>query len=74
MHAGDLHAMSVIPGKATLVGTVRTFRPEVQDMVERRLNELCSAVALGLHKLQLAGKGVLTARILGKRSEHRFIR
>ena len=47
MQAGDLHAMSVIPGKATLVGTVRTFRPEVQDMVERRLSELCSAVALG---------------------------
>jgi amidohydrolase len=47
MQAGDLHAMSVIPGKATLVGTVRTFKPEVQDLVERRLNELCSAVALG---------------------------
>jgi amidohydrolase len=47
MQAGDLHAMSVIPGKATLVGTVRTFRPEVQQTVERRLNELCSAVALG---------------------------
>jgi len=47
MHAGDLHAMSVIPGKATLVGTVRTFQPEVQTLVERRLNELCNAVALG---------------------------
>ena len=47
MQAGDLHAMSVIPGKATLVGTVRTFRAEVQDLVERRLSELCSAVALG---------------------------
>jgi amidohydrolase len=47
MQAGDLHAMSVIPGKATLVGTVRTFRAEVQDMVEKRLGELCSAVALG---------------------------
>jgi len=47
MHAGDPGAMSVVPGKATLVGTVRTFSPEVQDMVERRLNELCSAVALG---------------------------
>jgi hippurate hydrolase len=46
LQAGDLHAMSVIPGKATLVGTVRTFRPEVQDMVEKRLNDLCSAVAL----------------------------
>jgi amidohydrolase len=47
MQAGDVHAMSVIPGKATLVGTVRTFSAEVQDLVERRLTELCSAVALG---------------------------
>ncbi|HEX7888088.1 MAG TPA: M20 aminoacylase family protein [Ramlibacter sp.] len=47
MQAGDLHAMSVIPGKATLVGTVRTFSSDVQDLIERRLNELCSAVALG---------------------------
>jgi amidohydrolase len=48
IQAGDLHAMSVIPGKATIVGTIRTFDPEVQAMVERRLAELCSAVALGL--------------------------
>ncbi len=47
LQAGDLHAMSVVPGKAILVGTVRTFLPEVQDLVERRLSELCSAVALG---------------------------
>ncbi|HSV54060.1 MAG TPA: M20 aminoacylase family protein [Burkholderiaceae bacterium] len=47
MQAGDLGAMSVVPGKATLVGTVRTFDPEVQNMVERRLHELCGAVALG---------------------------
>jgi amidohydrolase len=47
MQAGDLGAMSVVPGKATLVGTVRTFSPDVQDMVERRLSELCSAIALG---------------------------
>jgi hippurate hydrolase len=47
MHAGDPGAMSVVPGNATLVGTVRTFNPQVQDMVERRLHELCSAVALG---------------------------
>jgi metal-dependent amidase/aminoacylase/carboxypeptidase family protein len=37
----------VIPGNATLVGTVRTFSPVVQALVERRLNELCSAVAQG---------------------------
>ena len=47
MQAGDLGAMSVVPGKATLVGTVRTFSADVQDMVERRLQELCSAIALG---------------------------
>ena len=48
VQAGDLHAMSVIPGKATIVGTVRTFNPEVQALIERRLGELCSAVALGM--------------------------
>ena len=47
MQAGDLGAMSVIAGSATLVGTVRTFSTAVQDLIERRLNELCSAVALG---------------------------
>ena len=48
MQAGDPGAMSVIPDKATLVGTVRTFQPEVQALIERRLAELCSAIALGL--------------------------
>jgi len=48
MHAGDLGAMSVIPGKATIVGTVRTFNPDVQALIERRLGELCSAIALGM--------------------------
>ncbi|MBA2965370.1 MULTISPECIES: M20 aminoacylase family protein [Ramlibacter] len=47
LQAGDVHAMSVIPGKALLVGTVRTFTSEVQELVERRLTELCSAIALG---------------------------
>jgi len=47
MQAGDLGAFSVIPGKATLVGTVRTFHPDVQDLIERRLSELCSGIALG---------------------------
>ena len=45
MQAGDLGAMSVVPGSATLVGTVRTFNPVVQDLLERRLHELCSSVA-----------------------------
>jgi len=47
VQAGDLGAMSVVPETATLVGTVRTFKPEVQDLVERRLKELCASVAQG---------------------------
>ncbi len=47
MQAGDMGAFSVVPGRASLVGTVRTFSPDVQNMVERRLSELCGAVALG---------------------------
>jgi hippurate hydrolase len=47
IHAGDVHAMSVIPGHATIVGTIRTFKTEVQALVERRLSEIASAVALG---------------------------
>jgi len=47
VQAGDLGAMSVIPGSATLVGTVRTFSAKVQQHVEQRLSELCRAVASG---------------------------
>ncbi len=47
MQAGDMAAMSVVPATARLVGTVRTFNTSVQTMVEQRLRELCSAVALG---------------------------
>ncbi|WP_213953069.1 M20 aminoacylase family protein [Variovorax sp. dw_954] len=47
VQAGDLGAMSVVPGKATLVGTVRTFSDAVQEQVEQRLAELCGAVATG---------------------------
>jgi amidohydrolase len=47
MRAGDPAAMSVIPGSVQLVGTVRTFSPVVQALVERRLTELCQAVAMG---------------------------
>ena len=40
MQAGDPGAYSVIPREARLVGTVRSFRPEVQDMIEERLSRL----------------------------------
>ena len=46
MQAGDSGAFSVIPREAKLVGTVRTFRREVQDMVEERLARLVDSVAV----------------------------
>jgi hippurate hydrolase len=45
MQAGNPGAMSVIPAHAKLVGTVRTFRPATQDMIERRLRELIPSIA-----------------------------
>ena len=47
VQAGDLGAFSVLPGKATLVGTVRTFSAAIQNQIEERLHGLCSAIALG---------------------------
>ena len=47
MQAGDLAAMSVIPRQARLIGTVRTFKREVQDMIEERLGRLVESVAVG---------------------------
>ena len=44
MQAGHPGAMSVIPSHAKLVGTVRTFRPATQDMIEKRLGELISSI------------------------------
>ncbi|MEO8753452.1 MAG: M20 aminoacylase family protein [Casimicrobiaceae bacterium] len=45
MHAGHPGAMSVIPSHAKLVGTVRTFRPATQDMIEKRLHVLVQSIA-----------------------------
>jgi len=45
MQAGNPGAMSVIPAHARLVGTVRTFRPKTQDLIERRLHELVGSIA-----------------------------
>ncbi len=38
-------AYNVIPGQATLAGTVRAFRPEVQDAVEAAMERLCAGIA-----------------------------
>lgn len=42
-HAGD--TWNVLPSSAVLRGTTRAFRPEVQDMVERRMHELIDSLA-----------------------------
>lgn len=47
IEAGSLNAMSVIPEQATLVGTIRTFKTTVQEMVETRLRTLAQSIAEG---------------------------
>ena len=37
---------NVIPDKAHLTGTVRTFNPAIRDMVEHKLNNLCKAIEI----------------------------
>lgn len=43
IHAGD--AWNVIPDTAVLRGTTRAFRPAVQDLLERRIREICAGIA-----------------------------
>ena len=43
LHAGD--AYNIIPGTAVLRGTARAFSPAVQDLIERRMGEICSGLA-----------------------------
>lgn len=45
LHAGHPGARSVIPSEARLVGTVRTFRKSVQEMIEARMREMVQAIA-----------------------------
>lgn len=39
-------AFNVIPQTVTLMGTVRTMDPEVRDLAERRLSEICEGIAV----------------------------
>jgi amidohydrolase len=47
IHAGS--ATNVIPDEAVLIGTVRTFTTGVLDLIERRMNEVASAIAAGFN-------------------------
>ena len=42
-HAGTTH--NIIPAEARLGGTVRTLKSEIQDLAERRLAQIATAVA-----------------------------
>lgn len=42
VHAGD--AYNIIPGTATLRGTVRAFDTGTQDVIEKRIKEVCDGV------------------------------
>jgi hippurate hydrolase len=48
MQTSQLGAFNVIPGHVELIGTVRSFAPEVRDLAERRIKEIATAVAQGL--------------------------
>lgn len=42
IHGGD--ALNVIPEEAVLRGTIRAFKPEIQQCVERRIAALCAGI------------------------------
>ncbi len=46
LQAGDPGAFSVIPREVRIVGTARSFRPEVQNLIEERLARLVESVAI----------------------------
>jgi len=48
LQAGDPGAYSVIPREARIVGTARSFKPGVQNLLEERLGRLVESVAVGL--------------------------
>lgn len=43
--SGDPNGTSVMPKKALLRGTTRSYESEVQDLIERRMNEIAQGIA-----------------------------
>lgn len=43
IHGGD--ALNIIPDEAVLRGTIRSFKPEVQELIEKAIERLCSGIA-----------------------------
>jgi hippurate hydrolase len=48
MQTSQLGAFNVIPETVSLLGTVRSFRPETRALAERRIAEIATGVAAGL--------------------------
>jgi amidohydrolase len=48
MQTSQVGATNVIPAQVELLGTVRSFTPEMRELAERRVREIADAVALGL--------------------------
>ncbi|MCV2864274.1 M20 aminoacylase family protein [Defluviimonas sp. WL0075] len=46
IHAGSAH--NVIPAEAYIGGTIRSYRPEIQDLAKRRLREICEGCAAAM--------------------------
>jgi|SRR5690606_2611270 len=64
VNAGSLDAMNVIPHTATMVGTVRTFSPVVQEQVIKRMQEIVEGVSTAFQaKINLIYKRLFPATI-----------
>jgi len=48
MQTSQVGTFNVIPDDVRLIGTVRTFRPQTQELAERRIAEIASSIASGL--------------------------
>ena len=47
MQTSQVGAFNIIPERVTLIGTVRTFRPQTRDLAERRVKEIAIKIAEG---------------------------
>jgi hippurate hydrolase len=48
MQTSQVGAFNIIPDAVTLIGTVRTFRPQTRDLAEQRVKGIATNVAQGL--------------------------
>lgn len=54
IHAGTTH--NVIPAEAFLGGTIRSYNPAVQEMVQRRMRDICVGVGAAMEvEVEIAG-------------------